>query len=213
MLPRNVINLVGSAVVLAVLAAGLMLVVAPLMGGARETRESYEQVAADNTLKQIQVDSLLAQSQNQTALQFGLTQLRMLIPSEPRLDTVSDRVVNATSSSNTRLESVVVGETVPFSPPGSQPAPVNPDPTADPGTENAEASPQPTDIPREQTTLTITISAKKVSEVADYADQLRDGLRLIRVDQVVTTVNDDRKVTYPVNATLTVTVFVQKEVG
>lgn len=136
-MPKQLINLIGILVSVAVLALGIFLVAMPLATQALGTYAQSQQVAQTNTLYQAQVDALTTAKQNKAQTDAAVAALRAQIPEMPQLDQVFDLVATASQSSSVSITSVTAGTPSPFV------ARTAATPVGDPNTTSAAPSPSP----------------------------------------------------------------------
>ncbi|MDL9981379.1 hypothetical protein [Microbacterium candidum] len=128
-MPKQLINLIGILVAVAVLALGIFLVAMPLATQALGTLASADQVDQTNKLYQAQVDALTKAKENKAETDAAVAELRAQIPAVPHLDDVFALVGRAAQSSGVTITSIAAGTPAAFVPPvgaqaNGQPAPV-----------------------------------------------------------------------------------------
>ena len=113
-MPKQLINLIGVLVSVAILALGVFLVAMPLVTQGLGVSAQTQQVAQTNALYQTQVDALNKAKQNKAQTDAAVAALRAQIPATPRLDEVFDLVARASQSSGVTIASVTAGTPAPF---------------------------------------------------------------------------------------------------
>lgn len=115
-LPKQLINLLGVVVIIAILVAGITLIALPLYTSAQTTDVSTRTVAQSNDVYGIQVAQLSAESERIDEIESSVAQLRRQISSIPQLDDVMSIVMAASAGTGATVESVTVGEIESFEP-------------------------------------------------------------------------------------------------
>jgi hypothetical protein len=113
-MPKQLINLVGILVSVAVLALGVFLVAMPLFTQALGINGQTQQVAQTNSLYQAQVDALTKAKENKAQTDASVAALRAQIPVTPQLDQVFDLVARASVSSGATISSITAGTAASF---------------------------------------------------------------------------------------------------
>lgn len=137
-MPKQLINLIGILVSVAVLALGVFLVAMPLATQALAVNGQAQHVAQTNMLYQAQVDALTKAKANKAETDAAVVALRAQIPASPQLDQVFDLVARASESTGATITSVTAGTQAAFvattsasTAGGSQPQPApSPSPSA-----------------------------------------------------------------------------------
>ena len=120
MLPKRLINLIGTVLALGLIAAGLLLIAGPVFLGSFEVEAQRITVAQSNDLLAAQVSALAEQAADLPALESELAGLRRGIPMSAGMDQVSALAVKAADGAGVELQSFVVGATAIFAPPGGK---------------------------------------------------------------------------------------------
>ncbi|GAA3775554.1 hypothetical protein GCM10022240_28980 [Microbacterium kribbense] len=200
-LPKQVINLLGIVVVLAIVAIGGVAVAAPLYMQAMSTDTDTAGVAQTNSMYEIQVQGLQAAKKNLPQTQSAVAALHRQMPVAADLDDVFEIVNRAAKTTTASVATVSAGEVVPFAArttvaadgtvapaPAPTPAPsatpgaggTAPADAATSGTPAAPAAPPAAD-PRMQAPFTITVDVSSPEAATAFLDELRKGPRLIAI--------------------------------
>jgi hypothetical protein len=210
-IPKQLVNLLGGVVVLAVVAAGLLLGAVPLWTDSTSITADADLVAQSNLGYEVQIASLRENEDDLDDIQDTVDQLRREIPAEPRLDEVFEIVARAAAASGVTIVSATSGYTTAWTPrepltPGALPAdeaaatdqtdpsssaPADPatDPAVDPATDPAAADPAagtgkaPVEpAPRQaQIDFTLVLTAPSPEAADQFIDALGEGARLIGI--------------------------------
>lgn len=198
-LPKNLINLLGLVVVLAVLVAGVVLVALPMWGNAQTTQAAANGVAQTNAVYDQQVQSLSAASKEMDQITASLTDLETQIATIPQMDDVFEIIAAAASSTGVVIESITAGEVepwVPRSPITEFTDPANPQVETDAPAEEsadgaaaaegtttdepaAETPAEPAESPQQQIPVSIQVTVKDAATAAAFIDALGRGPRLM----------------------------------
>jgi len=201
-LPKQLINLLGIVVVLAVLTLGIVVVALPLYTQSLSTDSETARVAQTNSQYAIQVQALQAAKKDLSQTEREVAGLRTQITVPDHLDDAFELAIRAASAADSAITSMTAGEIEPFVartavgedgkaiPP--TPAP-SPEATAPPtvgasggtGVES-EASPVPHSTPpaddhRLQAPFTIAVEVPSPKAAAAFLDGLRKGPRVIAI--------------------------------
>lgn len=204
-IPKQLVNLIGGVVVLAVVAAGLLLVAVPLWTDSTRISADAQNVAQTNLGYEVQIASLRESEADLDDIQDTVDKLRRQIPGEPQLDEVFEIVARAAATSGVTIVSATAGETTAWTPrepltAGALPAddaattsPADPtaptDPASDAGSDPAATDPAaggteaPADPAPRQAQIDFTLVLTSPSpEAADrFIDALGEGARLIGI--------------------------------
>ncbi|HOC14276.1 MAG TPA: hypothetical protein PKJ61_10420 [Propionicimonas sp.] len=202
-LPKRLINLIGTVLVVGMLAVGIFMVAWPLYTGHLEVEAQRLSVAQSNDVQAARIQELAKQQAELPALTAELDGLRQQIPVTASLDQASKLAVAAAKATGSHLQTFAVGDTVAFTPPAG----VVTDAAA------AAPAPAPTDgsaaeSPRLQTSVSFTITTDSTAQVAEFVDKLRTGSRLVQIVQVLVSTGDEVPVV--VTGTVTALIFVQQ---
>lgn len=203
-IPKQLINLLGVVVVIAVLVAGIALIALPMYGSSQTTDASARSVAQTNDIYDIQVLTLSAARDRMDEVTAALADLRRQIAAIPQLDDVFEIVIASAAEVGGTITSVSAGDPEPWSARGTAgedaeaavPAPesATPEtessettPAADAGTAAATGSASTPDAgtapagesPWQQVTLTIVVELGDASQASALIDALGRGPRLI----------------------------------
>lgn len=209
---KQLVNLIGAAATVAILALGVVAIALPLVSSAGATWSSADEVAAQNRTQQALLDTLTAQSKDMTSLDAAVAELRAEITPAAYLEDSILLAVEAAASHGGDVTSVTVGTIEPFAPRttvGEAPAPPTesaeevPADGGEPGdtgelTETEETG-EAAEVPDgagasgapsaesasgpQQIEVTIVIDAADVAAVTRILDDLRAGPRLVAVTQ------------------------------
>ena len=204
-IPRQMINLVGVVVVVALLVAGLTMIVLPMYSSARSIDADTANVAQTNQLYDVRVSRLTAAQAEIETLTGDVTALRRQIAASSQLDDVMQIVVDSAKATGATIESVSAADAEPWAPrtglegEGDTGAPVDAAPAegeaapaegegtettettdaaADAGTE-APAEAEPAASPQQQIPVTITVEVPDARAAAAFIDALSRGPRLL----------------------------------
>jgi hypothetical protein len=198
-LPKQLINLLGFVIVIAVLAIGGALVAAPLYTQSLSIDGDTARVAQTNAQYSAQVQSLSAAKKRLATTEKDVAALRAELTSAPDRDDVFELVTKAAAHADATVTTVTAGDVVPFAARASvgddgaaAPAPeTNADATTDASTDaaaaastttgaSATAPPAPADD-RQQASFTITVDVPSPAKAAQFLDGLRAGPRLVAI--------------------------------
>lgn len=200
-LPKRLINLIGTVLVVGMLAVGIFMVAWPLYTGHLEVEAQRLSVAQSNDVQAARIQELAKQQAELPALTAELDGLRQQIPVTASLDQASKLAVAAAKASGSHLQTFAVGDTVEFVPPAGVVA----DAAAQP---SAPADGSAAESPRLQTSVSFTITTDSTAQVAEFVDKLRTGSRLVQIVQVLVSTGDEVPVV--VTGTVTALIFVQQ---
>ncbi|WP_127818312.1 hypothetical protein [Microbacterium sp. CPCC 204701] len=202
-LPKQLINLLGVVVVIAVLVAGIALIALPMYGSSQTTDASARAVAQTNEIYDVQVQTLSAERDRMDEVTAGLADLRRQIAAIPQLDDVFEIVIASAAEVGGTITSVSAGDPEAWSArgtaddgaaagaPAAEPAAPGSEPTAtapaaDAGTDVATGSTSAPDdtapageSPWQQVPLTIVVEVGDASQASAFVDALGRGPRLI----------------------------------
>lgn len=197
-IPKNLLNLIGIALVAGILIAGITLIALPAYLRSNEIHSERDQAAAANNAQQAQVEALRQQAKELAQMEAEVTQLRGQIPASPVLDSALEVAVKAARTADVSLVSMTSEDAADF----VEADGTDPDDAAAPA---ADATPTEgaTTSPTRQIRLVFTVEASKTSDIPEFLDGLRVGPRLIRIVKVETTTASNK-----VSATVTTDVFV-----
>lgn len=186
MLPKRLINLIGTLLALGMFAAGIFMVAGPVALGSLEVEAQRVTVAQSNSMLAAQIEGLAKQAAELPALESELSGLRRGIPMSAGMDQVSALAVKAAAAADVELKSFDIGDTAAFVPPAGALV------------DGAAAEPAPpvagdaaADEPRRQVSVSIVVETDSASEAADFVDRLRKGPRLLQILQVVNAGGED----------------------
>ncbi len=111
---KQLINLIGILVSVAILALGVFLVAVPLAGQALGTYANADQVDKTNQLYQKQVDALTTAKKSKDQTDAAVAALRDQIPATPLLDQVFDLVAQSAQASGATVSSIAAGTPATF---------------------------------------------------------------------------------------------------
>lgn len=199
-IPKHLLNVIGAALVVGILLAGLSLVALPVYVESSRLDSERQIVAQANNAQAAQVESLRKQAETLPSLKAEVDKLSEQIPSASQIDTVAELAVSAAQSSGVKLTTIDVGEITPFiAANGASSTP----------TATASATPTSgsgTEAQTQQVQLKITVTTTKISDIAGFLDGLRAGPRLLRIDETSVTADTGSKT---FTATVTVSAFLR----
>ncbi|MBD8023876.1 hypothetical protein [Microbacterium gallinarum] len=207
-IPRQMINLLGIVVVVALLVAGLTMVVLPMYSSARAIDTDTANVAQTNQLYDVRVSQLTAAQAEIETLTGDVTALRRQIAASSQLDDVMQIVVDSARATGATIESVSAADAEPWAPrtglegdddAGAAPADTAPaegeaapaegdttetgdattDPAMDAGAGETPAETEPAASPQQQIPVTITVEVPDARSAAAFIDALSRGPRLL----------------------------------
>jgi len=224
---RRLINLAGTLLVVIALVAGTMLTALPIYLESRDLNAQERDVAASNQLLQTQIDALRVKEAELPQVEQDLAELHVQFPGIPQLDDVTQSVVNAADKANAAIESVKFDSFAPFAPrddilvtdqlpqtatgvvpstapngatDGNDSGDAAGSDAADAGKNTGPATPGVEG--QLQFPVTITVVARDHAASNRFLDELRSGPRLLRIDAVNASTEEDGSIK------LTVTGFV-----
>lgn len=203
-LPKRLINLIGTVLVVGLLAVGVFMVAWPLYMGHLEVEAQRLSVAQANAVQAARIQELAAQQAELPVLTAELDDLRGQIPETIALDQVSKLAVSAADAAGAHLESFAVGDTVVFTPPAGA---ITDSVTGQKSAAEADPSEAAAESQRLQTSVSFEVTAASQAQVTQFVDHLRTGSRLVQIVQVLTSTGEGAPV--KVTATVTALVFVQ----
>lgn len=209
-LPRRLINVAGTVLVLAILAAGTLLFAGPTYMQSFDVVSQRLATQASNDQLRERISELQAEKAQLPQLEKQLAGLREQIPSTGRLDDVSRLVVDAADAAGVTIVKIDYEPPVPFTPNSVQAAaplgaPELPpsagsgdatgddatDPSASPTPEATppatgqaqSADPNATPTGNVQFPVVIDVRATSVDKLVTFIDGLRAGPRLLQLDE------------------------------
>jgi hypothetical protein len=207
-MPKQLINIIGAIVIVAILAMGILLVGMPMYVQALATGVQSAQVAQSNDAYQTQVDELKTQQERFDEITADVAALQSQIPSTTRNDDVFEIVAKAAAAAGVTVVSVSAGEPAAWTPRTGQPADAAQDTT--PSTDGAAPTPAPSpdattdsttggatdpqsappSSPQVQVPISISVSAPDTARAAAFIDQLGMGPRLLGIESSILTEAD-----------------------
>ncbi|MFE7844609.1 hypothetical protein ACFUTX_05355 [Microbacterium sp. NPDC057407] len=204
-IPKQMINLLGAVVVIAVLVAGVTLAGLPLYSNAQATDASTRTVEQTNEIYEIQVAQLSAENERIDEIDADLASLEEEIPGLPRLDDVVEIVVAAAGTVEGTIQSIEAADLEVWTPrsgldsdDGDDTAPTDGEATDEAATGEeatadatdaaaqdtateapADDAPAAEDSPQKQIPVTIEIAVPDAAAAAAFMDELGRGPRLI----------------------------------
>lgn len=195
---RQLINLAGILVVVALLVAGIALIAMPMYAQSRETDADTRAVDQTNAVYEAQITQLSAQNERIDEIDAALASLRTAIPPQTTLDDVFELIADAVERTDVTVSSIKVGDAEPWSPRSgiaegeeATPAPAEPTPDdgesatggeADAETDPAPSSPAPEVVevnPQQQLLVTIEVEVSDADTAMEFVDLLGKGPRLV----------------------------------
>jgi hypothetical protein len=199
-LPKQLINLIGIVVVLAVVVIGVVVVALPLYTQSLATDGDTARVAQTNGQVDIQVQALQAAKKNLPQTQQDVAQLRTQISVPNHLDDAFEIAIKASATTKSTITAMAAADVEPFAPPTAvdetgkaaapKPAPAPTAATTDASASGASATDGAATPPtaataaadgRTQAPFTITVSVPSPQAAAQFLDELRKGPRLIAI--------------------------------
>lgn len=113
---RQLINLAGILIVVAVLVIGVVVVAMPMVGQAQDTDSRTRTVAQSNAVYDIQVAQLTAADARIAEIDASLAELRTAIAATPQLDDVFEIVTAAAAATTATIKSIRVADPSAWSP-------------------------------------------------------------------------------------------------
>ncbi|WP_164743555.1 hypothetical protein [Microbacterium sulfonylureivorans] len=201
-IPRQMINLVGVVVVVALLVAGVTMIALPMWSSARSIDGDTATVAQTNEVYEVRVATLTGAQDEIEALTGEVSGLRRQIAASPQLDDVMQIVVDAARATGAEIQSVSAADPEPWTPraglagddaeaaPADEPAAAEGEaaddasgqaPATDDGAAAAEPAPEtePTASPQLQIPVTITVTVADADAAGAFIDALGRGPRLL----------------------------------
>jgi len=207
-IPRQMINLIGVVVVVALLVAGVTMIALPGWCSARATDGDTAGVAQTNEIYEVQVATLTAAQDDIEALTGEVTGLRRQIAASSQLDDVMQIVVDSARATGVQIENVTAADAEPWMPrtgldgddagaaPTDEPAAApegeategesaadagGETPAAGEGEAAAETAPEADSAasPQLQIPLTITVAVPNADAAGAFMDALGRGPRLL----------------------------------
>lgn len=209
-IPKQLLNLLGAVLVLAVLAGGALLVALPVYAQSRTTTADAATVAQTNSGFEAQVASLRESEADLDDIQASVSALHRQIPAEPLMDEVFEVAAAAATEAGVTVVTAIVGDIVAWTPRaeltpdfGVAEADASTPPTeesvapieeADPATPDegltdvstgetrgeGTGSAPAADV-RTQVDVTLTLTAPNAEAAERFIDELGEGERLISI--------------------------------
>ncbi|WP_028709086.1 hypothetical protein [Propionicicella superfundia] len=205
-LPRKLINLMGGAVVLGVLVAGITLAAVPVYMASTDLDAQREQAKSANDVRAVQVEVLRNQATQRASLDADVTSLQGQIPSSRSVDTILQAAVAAARRVDATLVTMKVSDSAAFVvADGSEPsaAPASAKSTSSSSAAGGTATNQ---AESEQVRVVFTVRAASIDKVTEFLAGLQQEPRLLRVDMVSV---DDTSIGDQMLATVTADAFVR----
>lgn len=191
---RRLINLIGTAGVLAIVLGGSVLIVLPLFTGAQAATAQAAAGAESNRFTRAELDELARQEAVLNQLRVRRFDLREQITEDEELRDASALASAAARLSGARIVAITFGERQAFAPPtgagiGDDGRPTVPEATGEP------------DDQQGQVPVTFEAEVSSPSQAATFIDGLRAGPRLVQVVQAeASPTNNDERFTVTVDA-------------
>ncbi|MRH30193.1 hypothetical protein GH740_12875 [Microbacterium sp. SYP-A9085] len=201
-LPKQLINLIGVVVVLAVVVIGVVVVALPLYTQSLATDGETVHVAQTNSVYDIQVQGLQAAKKKLPQTQQEVAQLRTQISVPNHLDDVFEIAIKAATATKSTITAMTAAEVEPFvarttvgddgkaaapkPTPVATPAPAATDKSSSDAaaTDGAAAAAPPatsTADGRSEAPFSIKVDVPSPAAAAQFLDDLRKGPRLIAI--------------------------------
>lgn len=231
-IPRRLINIAGTLLVLVALIAGTVLMALPVYFESFELAAEKRKVEASNGQLQSQIDALRTKEAEMPAVDADLESLHRQLPPIPQLDDVTQLVIKSAGRADVTITNVSFSPWVPFEPRGGQvvieelpntatgvsaeqagaSGEAAKPPSGEAGNPSeAEAGPPttvapPADAPELQIPVTITVTAPDLAAATRFMDELRSGPRLFQPDSIAFAEDQDLEF----SLTVTGLVFVRR---
>lgn len=198
-MPKQLINIIGTLIVVLVVVLGVVLGVVPLSSQTGQVHTEATTVRQSNDIFDAQVRQLKAVDKPE--LETRLAGLRKEIPEVALNDDVFELINSAAAATASTVESVTATEPESWVTPvieGEEPAPAEevPAPEDAPGgddtaaaTEEAPVPAEPAESPRKSLPFAIQVTAADMTSAAAFVDALRAAPRLVRIETVAFTLN------------------------
>ncbi len=111
-IPKQLLNLMGAVLVLAIVAAGALLVAVPVWTDSNRIAAEARTVASSNLTYETQIASLRDRASELPEIQTAVVELRRGIPADPRLDEVFEAAAAAAAATGLTIVSATAGEAV-----------------------------------------------------------------------------------------------------
>lgn len=164
-MPKQLINTIGTMIVVAILAIGIAAVAVPLLLQSFTTMGEAARVATENAQQEADILALSEQS-NSSALERTLGELQAEIPQTPLIYTVSQLISDAATSTGVTVTGITPNAPALFT--GSQ--------ASEPVATDAKAEAV---VGRAQIPVEISVIAGSHTEIVAFIDALRGGPRLL----------------------------------
>lgn len=198
-MPKQLINIIGTVVIVLVVVLGVVLGVVPLSSQTGQVHAEATTVRQSNDIFDAQVRQLKAVKKPE--LESRLAGLRSEIPAVALNDDVFELINAAAAATASTVESVTVTEPEPWVTPvieGEEPAPAEEVPATEEAsaeddtaaaTDDAPVPAKPADSPRKSLPFAIQVTTADMTSAAAFVDALRAASRLVRIETVAFTEN------------------------
>lgn len=199
-MPKQLINIIGTLVIVLVVVLGVVLGVVPLSSQTGQVHAEATTVRQSNDISDAQVRQLKAVKKPE--LESRLAGLRAEIPAVALNDDVFELINAAAAATASTVESVTVTEPEAWAMPvieGEEPAPAAEVPATEEAsgeddtaaaTDDAPVVPAtPADSPRKSLPFAIQVTTADMTSAAAFVDALRAASRLVRIETVAFTEN------------------------
>lgn len=207
-LPKEIINVLGIVVTVAIVVVGVVLIALPLFSAALSQASAVAQAATGNATSQSQIDRLKAATQDLPATTSHVAQLRTQVPVANDFDDVFQVVNAAAGAAHATLTSVQPLASVTYTTrtatvaaaaatatngssapaPAPSPSPSAPSSSASTGTgPSAGASTTHAGGARQQVPVTVTVTVPDAKSAAVFLDALSHGPRIVTVSHTTLT--------------------------
>ncbi|MET0811888.1 MAG: hypothetical protein ABWY03_02465 [Microbacterium sp.] len=167
-MPKQLINTIGTMIVIAIFAIGVAAVGVPLLLQSLTTTAEAGRVADVNAGQEAEIADLAAQSDDSSALNKALASAQAEIPPTPLIYTVSELVSDAADRAGVTVTGITPNAPAAFT--GTQQVDVAAAVDVAPGTPV---------VGRAQIPVEITVIAGTYEEIVAFVDELREGPRLL----------------------------------
>lgn len=192
---RQLINLAGLLIVIAILVAGVALVALPMWAQSRTIDENTMTVEQTNAVYEAQIAQLSAAGENIEEVDVDLAELRTAIPAATSLDDVFEIISAAAERTEVVVNLIKVGDAEKWMPragaadEGETQTPAEattedaeeatPAPNTEPVASASETAPDAAVGPQQQLTVTIEVAAPDARTAMAFVDALGRGPRLL----------------------------------
>ncbi len=191
---KQMINVIGTAVVAVITLGGSLVGVVPLFSGAQAASAQAVAGAESNRITRTELDELATQEARINQLRIHRYDLRGQITEDEELRDASELASSAAKVSGARIVAITFGDRRAFAPPTGAGL-------GDDGQPTAPQSPAAADPDQVQIPVTFEAEVSSTGQAAAFVDGLRAGPRLVQVVQAqASPTNDTASFTVTVDA-------------